>query len=256
MTETQRDAITSPALGLMVFNTTTKKPNYYDGTAWVLADGTATTLPASGTVQDYEGNTYNYATIGSQVWMTENIKSKKYSDGTSLVDGTSAGDISDDITTKYYFAYDNNESNVSTYGRLYTWAAAMNGASSSAINPSNVQGICPNGWHLPSDDEWTELTTFLGGISVAGGKMKEPGTTHWNSPNTGANNSSGFTALPGGYRYYHGAFHHKGNYAHWWSATQVDATSAWHRVLDYSNGDALRDYANKESGFSVRCLRN
>jgi uncharacterized protein (TIGR02145 family) len=107
---------------------------------------------------------------------------------------------------------------------------------------------------LPTDAEWTTLTSYLGGESVAGGKMKEAGTTHWYSPNTGADNSSGFTALPGGYRYLFGAFGYLGYVGAWWSAPESSAARAWYRSLRYLYGDAYRDYGNKCYGFSVRCV--
>jgi uncharacterized protein (TIGR02145 family) len=115
---------------------------------------------------------------------------------------------------------------------------------------------CPDGWHLPSDAEWTELTDYLGGESVAGGKLKETGTTHWASPNTGATNETGFTALPGGYRFNFGAFSNIGIYGFWWSATESNATHAWYRDMFYGYCNVSRIDYNKEVGFSVRCLRD
>ena len=173
-----------------------------------------------------------------------------------MVNGTGAGDITGNYTTKYYFDYGDNPANTTTYGKLYTWAAVMNGAVSSAANPSDVQGVCPTGWHIPSDAEWTQLTDNLGGESVAGGKMKETGTTHWTSPNTGADNSSGFTALPGGYRDSNGTFDYVGYNGYWWSASELSATEAWGRYLYYSYCGVNRGYNSKSLGFSVRCLRD
>ena len=156
--------------------------------------------------------------------MAENLKSTHYADGTPLVSGTGAGDITGDYTTKYYFFFNDDSATYwDTYGALYTWAAVMNGEASSNNNPSGVQGVCPDGWHLPSDTAWKELEMYLG-MSQAqadgtfirgtdeGGKMKETGTTHWNSPNTGATNSSGFTALPGGYRHPYVSIYNMGTY--------------------------------------------
>ena len=119
-----------------------------------------------------------------------------------------------------------------------------------------ASGVCPAGWHLPSDAEWTELTDYLGGTSVAGGKLKETGTTHWASPNTGATNETGFTALPGGNRYDYGSFTDIGYGGRWWSATEDDATTAWYRSMFYVNSDVSRVGTNKEVGFSVRCVRD
>jgi uncharacterized protein (TIGR02145 family) len=109
---------------------------------------------------------------------------------------------------------------------------------------------------LPTDVEWTTLTDYLGGEAVAGGKMKEAGTAHWSSPNTGADNSSGLTALPGGYRSYGGTFDNVGSSGYWWSATEYDAASAWSRSLSFSSTNAYRYYGSKYDGFSVRCVRD
>jgi uncharacterized protein (TIGR02145 family) len=147
-----------------------------------------------------DGNAYKTVKIGNQIWLAENLK--------YLPSVVGPGTGSE--TTPYYYVYGYDGTNVTdakatsnytTYGVLYNWPAAMAGSASSNANPSGVQGVCPAGWHLPSDAEWTELTDYLGGKSVAGGKLKETGTTHWASPNTGATNETGFTALPGGYRY-------------------------------------------------------
>jgi uncharacterized protein (TIGR02145 family) len=114
----------------------------------------------------------------------------------------------------------------------------------------------PAGWHLPSDEDWTTLTTYLSGESVAGGKLKESGTIHWNSPNTGAINETGFTARPGGYRNYVGTFGNAGNYCYWWSSTGYDVTDAWGRSLLYNSASVYRNYFNKKLGISVRCVRD
>jgi uncharacterized protein (TIGR02145 family) len=175
------------------------------------------------------------------------------------------GQATGSITTPYYYVYGYNgtviadakaTSNYSTYGVLYNWPAAMNGAASSTTNPSGVQGICPTGWHLPSDAEWTQLTDYLGGTSVAGGKLKETGTTHWNSPNTGATNETGFTALPGGGRSDNGAFGNVGNDGYWWSATDYSTNFVWGRRMSYDYTSVFNSSANKELGFSVRCVKD
>jgi len=120
----------------------------------------------------------------------------------------------------------------------------------------NTGNLCPTGWHVPTDVEWTTLTTYLGGESVAGGKLKEAGLAHWNSPNTGATNETGFTALPGGYRYYGGTFYGIGYYGYLWSATEVSTSYAWYRSMIYDLSYVSRNYYNKKDGFSVRCLRD
>src|SRR5690606_15049986 len=131
-------------------------------------------------------------------------------------------------------------SNYETYGVLYNWTAVMAGSASSTANPSGVQGVCPTGWHLPSDAEWTELSDSLGGSSVAGGKLKETGTTHWFSPNTGATNETGFTALPGGYRFNPGEFKYIKNFGYWWSATEDNTASALYWIMSYYHSDLSR----------------
>jgi len=140
--------------------------------------------------------------------------------------------------------------------RSASWTAAMNEATSSTANPSGVQGVCPTGWHLPSDVEWTELTDYLGGESVAGGKLKEAGTTHWLNPNEGATNESGFTALPGGSRSFNGPFVNLGYGCNWWSATEFVAGNAYSRNMLYTLSGVYRDFSNEEFGFSVRCLKD
>ena len=198
---------------------------------------------------------YQYKTIGTQVWMTENLA--------YLPSVVGPGTGSNSTAYYYVYGYDGTDvatakttANYTTYGVLYNWTAAMNGVASSDSNPSGVQGACPEGWHLPSDAEWTTLSDYLGGISYAGGKLKEAGTAHWNSPNTGATNESGFTALPGGYRYDDGAFDAIGIIGFWWSSTEGSTYNAWSRSLDYNTSDVFRYYNNLDFGFSVRCLRD
>jgi len=168
-------------------------------------------------------------------------------------------------TTPYYYVYGYDGTSVAaakatdnyaTYGVLYNWTAAMDGEASSTTNPSGIQGVCPTGWHLPSDAEWTELTDYLGGYSVAGGKLKETGTTHWASPNTGATNETGFTALPGGGRDYLGAFYGVGHGGYWWGATEGNTGGAWGRGMYCYDGDVYGGSGSKELGFSVRCVRD
>ncbi len=212
----------------------------------------------SGTfIDSRDGNEYNWVQIGDQVWMAENLA--------YLPRVNRVADGSEDAAGSYYYVYGYDGTNVAdakatdnyaTYGVLYNWTAAMDGEASSTTNPSGIQGVCPTGWHLPSDAEWTVLTDYLGGESVAGGKLKETGTTHWNSPNTGATNETGFTALPGGYRYYSGTFLNIGNGGYWWSASEKDTDLAWYRDMVCYYNDVSRDNYDKELGFSVRCVRD
>lgn len=222
-----------------------------------------TTAPS--TVTDYDGNVYNTVIIGNQIWLKEDLKVSHYSNGDAIPyidDDVTWAALADDNTSDAYCFYgdNNNDGTVDIaypdYGALYTWAAAMgDNAVSSNTNPSGVQGVCPDGWHLPSDAEWTELTDYLGGEAVAGGKMKETGTTHWNSPNTGATNESGFTGLPSGRCNLDGTFFDMGDNGYWWSAREGNSNSAFYRHLNYYNND-FHDNTTylKSGGLSVRCV--
>jgi len=212
----------------------------------------------SGTfIDSRDGNEYNWVQIGDQVWMAENLA---YLPSVNMV-----ADGSEDAAGSYYYVYGYDGTNVAeakatdnytTYGVLYNWTAAMDGEASSTTNPSGIQGVCPAGWHLPSDAEWTELTDYLGGESVAGGKLKETGTTHWASPNTDATNETGFTALPGGDRGGNGTFYGIGLGGDWWSATETGTGGAWDWFLYYNYGNVIWSSNSKELGFSVRCVRD
>src|SRR5574344_280575 len=194
-------------------------------------------------ITDIDGNTYKTVTIGTQTWMAENLKVTKYNDGIAIPNVTDNTAWSE-LTTGALCDYGNTTSNSETYGKLYNWHAV------------NTGKLCPTGWHVPSDAEWTELTDYLGGTSVVDGKLKETGTTHWASLNTGATNETGFTALPGGYRTYDGTFGNIGYYGYWWSATETNAYDAWYRYMDYGNSGVDRGTNYEEMGFSVRCVRN
>ncbi len=197
-------------------------------------------------VTDKDGNVYKIVTIGTQVWMAENLKTTKYRNGDLIGTTTPATlDIHLESTPKYQWAYDGNESNVSTYGRLYTWYAV-----------TDSRNVCPTGWHLPNNTEWTTLTTYLGGESVAGGKLKETGTTHWISPNTGATNETGFTALPGGGRDSYGGSFDVGRNGGWWSSIDYNTNSAWYLYLYNDDNNVNRPSDSKGNGYSVRCLKD
>ena len=197
--------------------------------------------------KDIDGNIYTTVKIGTQTWMAENLKTTKYRNGDLIGTTTPATlNISAETAPKYQWASAGIESNVATYGRLYTWYAA-----------TDSRGICPTGLHLPTDAEWTTLTTFLGGTDVAGGKLKEAGTSHWIGSNTGATNSSGFTALPGGFRATNGTGDGIGVTGFWWSSTEYSTNNAWYLYghTDISYAIISNNY-NKSNGFSVRCLRD
>ena len=202
-------------------------------------------------VSDIDGNTYKTVKIGTQVWMAENLKVSKYSDGTTIPN------ITDDTqwlnnTTGAWAYYNNDAANNVKYGKLYNWHAVSK-------TTNGNKNVCPTGWHVPTDTEWTVLTDYLGGEGVAGGKMKEVGITSWNSPNTDVTNISLFTGLPGGIIYGVGGYGSIGSYGYWWSSTEDstnDAWNAWSRYLSGNDGNAHRSDNGKKEGFSVRCLRD
>jgi uncharacterized protein (TIGR02145 family) len=197
------------------------------------------------TVKDIDGNVYSTVTIGTQTWMAENLKTTKYRDGSAIPN------ITDNLTWINQTAgaccwYDNDIANKATYGALYNWYTVV-----------DSRNLCPTGWHVPTDAEWTTLTDYLSGDTITGGEMKETGTTHWASPNTGATNESGFTALPGGCRYGDdGNYNTIGDYSKWWSAAENDASYAWYRSLTSSYSGIDRNWDYKRSGLSVRCLKD
>jgi uncharacterized protein (TIGR02145 family) len=242
MTEAQRATITSPAQGLMIYCTdcgSSGEPQYYDGTQWKnLIGGTATTSTPR-------------VTIGTQVWATFNLDVTTYSDGTAIPEVTNATAWAA-LTTGAWCYYNNTTANGTTYGKLYNWYAVAGIHDTDPNTPNKI--LAPTGWHVPTDAEWTTLTTTLGGTTVAGGAMKA--TTLWNSPNTGATNSSGFTGLPGGYRNGVGSFTNIGYYGFWWSSSENGTALPWLRYLYYTNGSATSYNYNKNYGFSVRCLRD
>jgi uncharacterized protein (TIGR02145 family) len=181
------------------------------------------------TVSDIDGNAYPTIVIGTQTWMAKNLASTKASDGSVL-------------TCYPYFGI---EDSVKTFGRMYDW--------------ENAKKACPSGWHLPSDEEWTALVDFLGGPMIAGGKIKETGYSHWKEPNKGADNKSGFTALPGGYRGPKGKFFNfKNNLAYFWTSTEYDAANAWGYYITYGEPIIYRYGMSfgKNMAFAVRCIQD
>ena len=212
---------------------------------------------SGGPVADYDGNIYNTVQIGSQVWMSENMKTTRYADGTPLPNGTGIGSLEGNYTSKYWFVYEDSLKYKKEYGLLYTWTAAMNGSPGSAENPSGVQGVCPTGWHVPSHSEWQELVDFLGGIDVAGGKLKETGTAHWNSPNTGATNSSFFNAFGTGVRSPNGLYWNIRNTVWFISSTVISGNFYHVRPLAWERASAADHYAGTmDQGQAVRCLKD
>jgi uncharacterized protein (TIGR02145 family) len=204
-----------------------------------------TPYPGIPTVYDINGNVYNTVQIGSQCWLKENQKVRNYRDGTPIPNLESAAIWTSTSTGARCWYNNDSASYANLYGALYNWYV---------VNDSS--GICPAGWHVPNVAEWTILINFLGGGSVAGGPLKETGTTHWNSPNTGASNSSGFSSLPGGHRKANLAnFYDIGDRGYWWSATP-DATSAWY--MELRNIGHFASLASNDKGFGsyVRCIKD
>ena len=199
------------------------------------------------TVMDNDGNTYNTVVIGTQTWMRENLKTTKYNDGTEIPNITDATSWAG-LTSGAYCNYDNIPANSDTYGRLYNWYV---------VAPTNPLNVCPTGWHVPSDLEWSTLNDYLGGATIAGGKLKQTGTTLWSSPNTGATNETGFTALPGGHRYYAGyLFYNKGLIATWWSSTENGIPFAYYREIRWESSAFTRYGFEKGQGLSIRCVKD
>jgi len=197
--------------------------------------------PTNSFTDPRDGNVYKIVTIGDQVWMAENLKYLP-----SVV-----GIATSSETTPCYYVYDYNDTSVTeaknttnyiTYGVLYNWEAA--------------KAACPEGWHLPSDEEWTQLTDYLGGDTIAGGKLKETDTTHWKSPNIDATNESGFNALPGGVCITNHKFDDIGREAAWWSSTERETTSVYYRLIFSFSGEMLRFGNYKHYAYSVRCIKD
>jgi len=199
---------------------------------------------SSGSVIDKDSNVYKTITIGTQTWMAENLRTTHYRNGDAIVnvtvDATWIG-----LSTGAWCDYSNITSNGIKYGHLYNWYAA-----------SDIRNIAPVGWHVPSDAEWTTLTNYLGGDNLAGGKLKEVGTLDWLSPNTGATNETGFSALPGGYRYFNdGTFVYQTINGAWWSSTDTSTKFAWGRLMSNSNS-SVNKVSNMANGFSIRCIKD
>ena len=197
-----------------------------------------------GEVKDFEGNTYKTIQIGTQTWMAENLRTSTYSNGLpieNIIDHIEFGSYQNGA----WVHFSNNPSYNIPYGKLYNWYAVI-----------NTNQICPSGWHIPTDSEWTTLTTFLGGESVAGGKMKSTGKEYWQAPNTGATNSSGFSGLPAGSGPSDPKLGSVGSYGIWWGLIgNVAAEPAFHR-LSYNNKKIEHFNTSTSWGLSIRCIKN
>ncbi len=194
-----------------------------------------------GTITDIEGNSYKTIQIGAQTWMAQNLETTKLNDGKDIPVVLVKSDWTALSSPGYcYYNYDSL-----SYGVLYNWYTVSTGR------------LCPEGWHVPADEEWTALIDYLGGEVDAGSLIKETGLSHWNSPNTGATNESGFTALPGGYRSNSGVFNNIRRFGYWWSSTEAPSSNdAYYRKVSYTYTNTDRSSSNKKSGLSVRCIKN
>lgn len=211
------------------------------GTAYGSNISFTTSQTGGGTVTDIDGNIYHTVTIGTQVWLVENLKTIHYRNG-DLIPNTTDGTQWTNLITGAWCNYNNDGNNGNTYGHLYNWYA---------VNDS--RNIAPTGYHIPTDAEWSTLITFLGGESVAGDKMKS--MTLWNST-VGITNESGFTALPGGNRYYDGLFYGINNAGYWLSVPQSSTDNAWDRALGSGYPTVVRDQVKKVNGMSLRCVKD
>jgi uncharacterized protein (TIGR02145 family) len=226
MSTVQRDQISSPAVGLIIYNTTTESLEIRTSSGWL-------SLKVVSSTQEFSS-----VKIGNQIWMLENLNVSTYKDGSAIAVVTDQTTW-DNITTGALCNYSNDPSYAEIYGKLYNFYAVV-----------DPRGLCPNGWHVPTDAEYTTLTNFLGGN--AGGKMKSAG---FSTPNTGATNSSEFSGLPGGNRQA-GSFAGESSYGMWWTFSEATSTTAYTRELHSSFSDCFRTTKNKKWGASVRCIKD
>jgi uncharacterized protein (TIGR02145 family) len=199
---------------------------------------------SNNTVKDIDGNIYHTVRIGTQVWLLENLETTRYNDGTSI--SLIPDNIDWQNTNSGAFCwYDNDSTSYKDeYGALYNWNAVKTGK------------LAPVGWHVASEEDWNTLLTYLGGDSIAGGKLKEKGTGHWAVPNVGATNESGFTDIPGGYRKSDGKFYEIGQSGNLWSSTRDSSDNDYFVGLGYNCKSIARGSYNRGYGFSVRCVMN
>jgi uncharacterized protein (TIGR02145 family) len=216
------------------------------GTAYGTEVSFVTQPVSTTTVTDIDGNVYPVITIGTQTWMQENLKVTRYSNGESIP--TDLSDASWGTTSSGALSIYNNDANSNTvYGKLYNWHAG--------IDPRK---IAPQGWHVPSKEEWETLINFLGGSLIAGGELKETGLAHWSSPNSGATNNSGFNGLPAGTRLPNGPYSFIGNNGYWWTSTEYlpGSTDAEALLLLNSSTESLQVTGSKQNGASIRCIKD
>ena len=233
MTYIQRNAIQHPAKGLVIWCADCDEMQVYNGFMWTNMSGAAASIITLPGVK-----------ICYHTWMYKNISVRTYRNG-DLIPVVTDPVAWANLTTGAMCWYNNDSATFAPlYGALYNWHAL-----------NDPRGLAPAGWHLPTNVEWNILSNCLGGDSIAGGKLKDLSLL-WTAPNTAANNSSGFTGLPGGFRNSNGLFSGAGNYGYWWSSTATNGNNAWSRFLLYGNANLTKLSNLKASGFSVRCVRN
>jgi uncharacterized protein (TIGR02145 family) len=204
-------------------------------------------------ISDGDGNVYHAVSIGTQCWLTKNLSTTRFNDGTpipNVTDNLAWGGLS----SAAYCWYNNDASNGTTYGAIYNWYT-IDTNETTKIASNGGKSICPVGWHVPSDAEWTTLANFLGGESVAGGKLKEEGISHWNSPNLGATNETGFISLPGGFRTTSTYFQIRVE-GWFWSSTELGPNSAGDWQMHYNLTSFRKLNFTKTWGNSIRCLKD
>lgn len=205
-----------------------------------------TTIHETGSLTDIDGNNYITVKIGNQWWMAENLKTIRYNNGT-IIPNVTDKDAWSSLISGGYCWYNNDIANKSFYGALYNWHAV------------NTARLCPAGWHVPTDNDWTILVDYAGGSDIAGINLKEAGISHWvyydYYQDTRATNETGFTALPGGFRNIQSTFYSLGSSGYWWSATESQTDRAWARSLYSSSPGIWRINDDIRSGFSVRCIK-
>jgi len=242
-TSTINNGIGTAQRGMMVFNINSSYKDgigfyYWSGSKWI-------SLTQNVSAMDFDGNAYSTVRIGNKIWMAENLRTLHYSDGSNLLGGATS--------------YNMNDSLNEVYGLLYQWDAIMNGESSSNSNPSEIQGICPIGWHVPSYTEYLEMINLVGGLTVGGGPLREFGTFHWITPNINASNLSGFNALPGGMVVFSGGQFinlYLGEYANFWTSTEFDTDHAYNIALYYDYAGIYNVHNAKYLFYSVRCVKD
>jgi len=199
------------------------------------------------TITDFDNNVYETVKIGNQTWMAENLRTTHYLNGNAINTTNPATlDIINQTSPKYQWTYDGNDTYISTYGKLYTWYVI-----------TDSRKVCPIGWHIPSDNEWSTLETTLGGNQIAANKLKEEGNTHWESPyNQDATDESCFSGLPAGYRDWNGTFFQIKSDGYWWSSTESETVRSYARTVNAGSPVIGRFGAIKSWGISVRCVKD